>query len=527
MKENIETRTKEAHVKLLVGNYRQPETGLCGPAALKIILDYCGSNVSVNELVKLSETNQLGTSPAKLCVAAATFGHRVFQRQNATIDDVESYIKAGLPVLVAYQEYEGRKPPKDPILDEGHYVVIYGFNDEELLISDPAKETGGYRRVPKESFLKQWRDHDELEDKLYKQWFMTVFPEQIPFIQAQGTNYDIGMTIGEKLKKQITILLHNIQQDYEKQTKKSFGTFISAAQKFLPHCKQAYPEYVAEIEGMSAGAGIDFQTMFALSCTEELNWTAPNKLFEKCSTLIARVEGDVVLTHNEDYIMYPSQPLYVINARQKRKPSFLSIGYVGSLAGSSAGINSKGIAMAGNSITARDCKIGVIKNFVCRAILDQENIKLATKTISETERAVGGNYTLVSQRQQRFIETTANTKKILPIKTLPAYHTNHCLSKELRTLTNKPSCSSRQRYNRLKRILRRAGTQELTIEELKQILSNHADYPSSICRHEYEADERGEGMFTTLASIIINTNTKTLHVAQGNPCIAKYKEYSL
>ncbi|MBI4140872.1 C39 family peptidase [Candidatus Woesearchaeota archaeon] len=527
MKENMETRTKDSSFQLPVGNYRQPETGLCGPAALKTILDSHGSAVSIDDIAQLSETNHLGTSPKKLCAAASTLGYKVFQRMNATLDDVETYLRAGLLVLVAYQEYEGRKPPKNPLLDEGHYVVIYGFNDKELLISDPAKETGGYRRMPKELFFKQWHDHDELEDKLYKQWFMTVFPEQMPFIQAEGTNYDVGVAIGEKLKKDVMIFLVSIQQDYERLAGKSFCTFISAAQKFLSHCKERYPEYVSEIEGMAAGTGIDFKTMFALSCTEELDWTAPNKSPEKCSTLIARVEDNVVIAHNEDYLMYPAQLHYVLRAKQKGKPSFLAVGYVGSLAGSSAGINSKGIAMAGNSITARDCKIGVIKNFVCRAILDQENIKLATKTISETERAVGGNYTLVSSRQQRFIETTANQKKILPIKTLPAYHTNHCLSKELSALTNKPSCSSRLRYNRLKKILRRVGTQELTFDELKQIMSNHADYPSSICRHEYETDERNEGAYTTLASIIINTNTRTLHIAQGNPCIAKYKEYSL
>lgn len=514
-------------VKLPVGNYRQPETGLCGPAALKIILDYCNSNVSVNELAKLSETNNFGTSPEKLCAAAATLGYRVFHRMHATLDDVESFLKAGLPVLVAYQEYEGRKPPKNPAIDEGHYVVIYGSDDQEFLVSDPAKQTGGYKRINKQFFFKHWYDHDELEDKLYKQWFMTVFPAQIPFIEAKGTNYEIGVVVGDILKKDIAIFLASIQHDYERLTNKSFGSFIDAAQQFLPPCKQAYTEYVAEIEGMAAGTEIDFKTMFALSCTEELDWTKPNRLLEKCSTLIARVEDSVVLAHNEDYLMYPAQPLYILRAKQKGKPSFLSVGYVGTLAGSSAGINSKGIAMAGNSIFAKDCRIGVIKNFVCRSILDQEQMSSATKTITDIERAVGCNYTLVTSRQQRFVETTAQQTKILLMKTLPAYHTNHCLSKELRAFTNKTSCSSRQRYNRLKKILRRVGKQELTFEELKQILSNHADYPSSICRHEYEADKRNEGCSTTLASIIINTSARTMHVAQGNPCIAKYREYSL
>lgn len=513
-------------VVLKVGNCRQPDYGLCGPAALKIMLDYCGSTVSVSELAKLSETNHLGTSPRKLYAAAASLGYRVFQRMQATVDDVESYLRAGLPVLVAYQEYEGRKPPKNPLLDEGHYIVIYGSNDQEFLVSDPAKQTGGYRRIPKDFFSKNWYDHDELEDKLYKQWFMVVFPGQIPFIDVTGNNKDMGMAIGERLKKDIKIFLESITHDYERLTNKPFSTFIDAAQQFLPFCKAACPEYVAEIEGMALSAGLDFKTMFALSCTEELDWTAPNPFLEKCSTLVARVENSVVLAQNEDYLMYPAQPIYIIRAHQKDKPSFLSVGYVGTLPGSSAGINSKGLAMAGNSMSAKDCKIGVIKNFVCRSILDQENISFAIKVISQLNRAVGGNYSLVTGRQQRFVETTAQEVRVLPI-TLPAYHTNHCVSKDLRSVTNKPSCSSRQRYNRLKRILRRVGAQELTMDELKQILSNHADYPGSICRHEYEADQRSEGPSTTLASIIINTRTKTMQVTQGNPCITPHKEYSL
>jgi hypothetical protein len=58
----------------------------------------------------------------------------------------------------------------------------------------------------------------------------------------------------------------------------------------------------------------------------------------------------------------------------------------------------------------------------------------------------------------------------------------------------------------------------ITVDKLKEFLSDHVNYPGSICRH-------GKGVKTTF-SVIINLTTQTMLLARGNPCEVKFKEYN-
>jgi len=248
---------------------------------------------------------------------------------------------------------------------------------------------------------------------------------------------------------------------------------------------------------------------------------------EKCTTIIAQTKKGIVLCHNEDYLSYPANPLYIVRAQQKNKPSFLSAGYIGSLAGSSAGINSAGLAMSGNSVSVNDFRFGILKNFICRAILDETDVSQATENIQKTRRAIGGNYIIIdSSGEGGFVETSTKESAQL-ISILPCFHTNHFISQKMKDKESSVSQSSLQRYSRLKKIFGRIGKRNVTINELKEILSDHSDWPIGICRHDYESDKRRKNCSTTLASIMMNPAQQTIYAASGNPCRAKYKAYEL
>jgi isopenicillin-N N-acyltransferase-like protein len=57
------------------------------------------------------------------------------------------------------------------------------------------------------------------------------------------------------------------------------------------------------------------------------------------------------------------------------------------------------------------------------------------------------------------------------------------------------------------------------LNSLQAAMSDHAGYPTSICRHE----ER----MVTIASIIAEPEQGNLHVAAGNPCVWAYETYPL
>lgn len=528
---NLESRIKEGAVLLNVGEYRQQTKWSCGPATLKIILDSFGRKLSEKELIHLTGCNEkIGTPPDALCSALQSLGYRTFQQTNADISDIESFLRAGLPVIVAYQSVDDKPYGTLPNINDdnryGHYAVIMGTNKTHFFLSNPEKDSA-YDPIHKDVFLKIWWDRDLIERRLFNRWFMAAFPKHISFVHAQGSNYDIGFAVGEACKEEIHSMLNYIVGDFEFKTKKDFSAFIDKSKKFLPYCKDTYPEFVRELEGMAKGADLDFDELWTLSCTEELDWNNQNPLLEKCSSLVAKSKSGVILAHNEDYSAYPTNALYILKAKQKNKPAFLSVGYTGSLAGSSCGINTAGIAMSGNSINAPDCRFGVLKNFVCRKILDEKSPNWAIKHVEQAYRAIGGNYSVISENNSFFVETFAREEEIIRLTNFPAAHTNHCISPKLKGKDSYVSQSSSERYSRLRKIFSHLANQELEIKDIKEILKDHSDWPIGICRHDTESQKRTSSSSSTLASVIMNPKKGAMLLSNGNPCRTNYEEYSL
>lgn len=519
---SLETRINEDAVLLNIGTHRQENKWSCGPSALKIVLDSFGNKLTENELIELAKADpKNGTQPEFLCTAAQSLGYRTFQKTNASIADIEMFLKAGLPVIITYQGFG-----KSDGYKEGHYTVIYGASKTHLYRSDPSANAGYMRPLKRDVFFKRWHDKD-FEKRKYEQWMMVVFPNPTKFVRAEGSNYEIGLAIGEQCKEDINKMLKHIKDDYQYRTKKDFSTLIEASKKFLKHSKAAYPEYVRELQGMAKGAEIDFNELFTLSCTEELDWSSQNPLLEKCTSIVAKVDSQIILAHNEDYGAYPCNALYILKAKQKGKPEFLSVGYTGTLAGSSAGLNSAGIAMSGNSICAPDSRFGVLKNFICRKVLDETSVDSAVRHIEKTRRAGGGNYNLVTAQKSVFVETFAKECSIIELEIPFGVHTNHCIADELSGREDYISQSSKKRFKRLNKIFKNIKGCELSPNELKELLSNHDDWPISICRHDYESDAKKRNPSSTLGSIILNPAKQTLEFASGNPCRTEYKTYRL
>lgn len=521
---------KTGAVLLNVGTFRQTNEYSCGPAAIKIILDSFGEKVSFAELVHRAKTTKHdGTCPENLEKAVNSLGYATFVQMNADIGDIERFLNGGLPVIVNYQspydEYQlralisGKKK-----YDDGHYAVVRGMNKKQLFLSDPAHE-GGYNEVDKSVFVKLWYDKEN-NGNVFERWLMIIFPEKIPFVKVEGDNRDIGEGIGEKCKREIGALVETVAQDYKSGVKHNFSSWVNRSRMFLPYCKKEFPEYIQELEGIARGAGVDFDALFSLNCREELRGARQSShLGENGSSVVAQVNAGIVLAHNEDYTMIPNNSLYVVQVKQKKKQSFLSVGHVGCLPGSIAGLSRAGIAIAGNSVNANYCRYGVAKNCVQRAILDEDNVWSAAHRVRSANRAIGRNFIIISPHEGIFVETTAKREVIIPIIGLPAVSTNHYTCEELRGNERCVSESSRLRYALLEQLVSR---EELTnMKTIKKILKDHEQFPRSICRHEYESKRSIKMPYTTLASIILNPERGVLYVTQGNPCKRKYQRFCL
>ena len=106
-------------------------------------------------------------------------------------------------------------------------------------------------------------------------------------------------------------------------------------------------------------------------------------------------------------------------------------------------------------------------------------------------------------------------------------HTNNYVSQHMRGIErdSEELISSRVRYNRAFRLLRsQAG--KLSLKSLQAVLSDHVNYPQSICSHVEIADAPLERQ-QTIASLLMDLTSQTMHVAWGTPCRAQYHSYEL
>ena len=120
--------------------------GFCGPASLKIVLDYYGVSLSEKNLGKIAgTTKEKGTLKEGLIRAAKHFGFQAFSKDRSTLSDLRYFIKRKIPVIVNWF-----------LEDEGHYSVVVDINRKNVVLMDP--HLGGLRTMPIEKFLRIWFD---------------------------------------------------------------------------------------------------------------------------------------------------------------------------------------------------------------------------------------------------------------------------------------------------------------------------------------------------------------------------------
>ena len=81
--------------------FKQSDDSLCGPASIKMILDFYGNSVTESEIAKLcNHTYELGTDDVHMKQACESLGYEVFIKNESTFDDINNFLKKGIPVIV-------------------------------------------------------------------------------------------------------------------------------------------------------------------------------------------------------------------------------------------------------------------------------------------------------------------------------------------------------------------------------------------------------------------------------------------
>lgn len=119
----------------------------CGPAALKMVLDYFGVEKSEADLAKMCGASaRAGTSAEGIVAAAKKLGFKGSFKNLASVADIRRYVqKKKIPVIVDWFS-----------TDDGHYSVVADIDDKSITLQDP--ELGGPRVLDLEIFRRVWFD---------------------------------------------------------------------------------------------------------------------------------------------------------------------------------------------------------------------------------------------------------------------------------------------------------------------------------------------------------------------------------
>jgi isopenicillin-N N-acyltransferase-like protein len=151
----------------------------------------------------------------------------------------------------------------------------------------------------------------------------------------------------------------------------------------------------------------------------------------------------------------------------------------------------------------------------------------ALKAITLQRRASSANY-LIAHRDGEAINAEAAPGDFsrvhfdLPQRGLLT-HANHFASPrfDLKDVGLWDGAGSLFRQRRLLRWLEHSHGR-IEVEVTKKALADHFDEPFSICRHNEEHLPTAE-QYVTVFSSVMDLNTNTMWLAEGNPCEAEYQ----
>jgi len=167
--------------------------GFCGPASLKIVLDYVGRDYDERRLAEFcSANNETGTEHAGLIAGAKAVGASVFEKAGGTIAELRWFIEhERLPVLVGWWSGPAREREEvlnNPKKDAGHFSVVYRVSDQYVYLMDPETKIGR-RRLTIPRFLAKWWDLDTPQYVKVSLWYLVVNFEGRKFDFPDGKNH--------------------------------------------------------------------------------------------------------------------------------------------------------------------------------------------------------------------------------------------------------------------------------------------------------------------------------------------------
>jgi isopenicillin-N N-acyltransferase-like protein len=351
--------------------------------------------------------------------------------------------------------------------------------------------------------------------------------KRFPLVECGGTPYEIGYQIGSTCKGTLLHSLDDALGILARGYQTTMEDIIVTASKFIPQALAFDPDLMEQIKGQADAVGIPFERMFTLRCIFELAFHY-NQILALCSSFAATgkatADGKTILGQNIDW--YPRYSMYLLKIYNPNGLRQLSISLGGMVEYS---LSSAGFGICANSLftATKRYQFQIPLGCYLPKVMKQPTLREAMDLLQQVARGVAYYHLASASGEMVGIESVFDDFEIIrPEKDL-LFHTNcYCTERfQSEDMAKSILPDSFERRKRMKRLLEQ-NYGSITPASMMEILSDHHDYPYSICKHT-DPDKPAEWEMKTMASVIMVPEERIMYIANGSPCSNEYLEYAL
>jgi isopenicillin-N N-acyltransferase-like protein len=357
----------------------------------------------------------------------------------------------------------------------------------------------------------------------------TRFPE----IDVSGAPRELGQQIGEATRDTLPPLFEHVLSRMNQNRATSLDTVdvLATADSYYGIVEQYSADMAEELRGIAEGSDLTPAQIMLVNVRSEV----PHRIgggsvpWEGCTTIAVEKErasagvGLVGQNWDNDDQMRPFS--LVIKRRPAGKPANMTWGQAGLIA--YMGLNDAGLGVALNAIPGTMNVDGLPWYFTVRGVHEATDIAGVNEAIGRMDRARPGNLGMITREGAVDFEVMAGKHRMVRGDDDGLMvHTNHCVHPELANVNERAILYGQtfERKTRSQSMLDETSG-SVAVDDVKAILSDHDNHPTSICRHPNDNPKSGSDR--SVISMIVEPDAGRMHVTNGNPCDNPYEVYEL
>jgi len=149
---------------------RQGTRYTCGADCVQKIMEYYGEDYREMDLARILKSDpEQGTYVKNMVEFFHRHELKAVVKQKMSISDLIWQIDRNIPIIIMLQAWGSNEKFKNNYRNDwdcGHFVVVIGYTNDFILISDPVLFNTGF--IPKAELKGRWHDTDEGGIKTYQ-----------------------------------------------------------------------------------------------------------------------------------------------------------------------------------------------------------------------------------------------------------------------------------------------------------------------------------------------------------------------